>query len=271
MENWQDKVGRAILPEVEVSITSACSLRCSDCGFNIPQQPNPWPDGLPQLKKALAILEKLQIKIESIAVLGGEPTLSKHLAAWINLLASSEATNKIELVTNGLTPNLLDLEAIRNIDIISISNYKKEDSLIHLWMSWLQANFIDAEVRDRRHGHWDQNMQEVTLTEQEAKRVWTNCWYRKHCVTIERGRLFPCSRSAKFGPDSDGLELREDTVATEIQTHLLQTEPFASCRHCTPMAGLSPVIPAVQPDDRLPSLHAKALMFLRQQLPDQVG
>ena len=92
------------------------------------------------------------------------------------------------------------------------------------------------------------------------------CWYRKHCITLERGRLFACSRVPKLGRDEEGLLLTSRTTLEEISAHLHRTDALRSCTDCTPMMGLPTVPPGVQSDGRIELLQRRAVIWLERDI-----
>ncbi|MCA9696619.1 MAG: hypothetical protein KC431_03755, partial [Myxococcales bacterium] len=145
------------IPELEVSVTAACSLACADCGFFVPRQPAPW-DGDPRraFGDALACLGRAAVEIESLAVLGGEATLAPGLLADVLQVARrAEFVARVELVTNGLTPKGLPLAALASIDRLSLSDYTDDDALGEAWRSWLARHTPQVEFVVRRHSQWD--------------------------------------------------------------------------------------------------------------------
>lgn len=92
------------------------------------------------------------------------------------------------------------------------------------------------------------------------------CWYRKHCVTIERQRLFRCSRVAKLSQDHEGILLNGGTSFDSIESYLNEISFIASCKTCTPMMGLKTIQAGQQPDARILKMIPNAKSFLRSQL-----
>ncbi|MCA9546374.1 MAG: hypothetical protein KC613_18340 [Myxococcales bacterium] len=255
-----------VIPEVEVSVTAACSLACAQCGFFVPDQPRPF-DGPAQdgLIQALTVLEQAGVRITSLALLGGEATLAPAaLLACAQVARASPAVERVEVVTNGLTPKGLPAALLPLIDRLSLSDYTADDELASAWARFLERVAPEVEFRRRRHGQWDPVDTLVDLGVEGGQRAYDACWYRRHCVTLERGRLFVCSRLPKRRHDEAGLPLRAGLTADRISAHLQAPAAPTACRFCSQMAGLPGVVPGRQPDDRLPKLRARALTWLAQ-------
>jgi hypothetical protein len=252
-----------LLKEVEVSITARCSLACAHCGFMVPNQPIPYvANAVVEMTTALNHLERLGFTVGSLAVVGGEATLEKHgLAAALSAAANAPNVQRVELVTNGLTPGGLALEALAHVDRLSLSDYTEDGLLAQAWQAWLGEVAPHIEFVRRRHDAWDRWDDMVDLGAAGGQAAYETCWYRRHCVTVERGRIFVCSRIPKLGLDGQGLLLDAGTSREQVVAYLQSPTAPAACRTCTPIAGLERVRPGQQPDDRLPRLRAVAMKW----------
>ena len=255
------------IPEAEISIVRRCSLQCMECGFNVPNQPIPWKEPAKEIMQCIDHLHREKISIGNLALLGGEATLAPAILNELSsLLYKHPAINQLELVTNGLTPQGVFPESLKYFGRISISQYTEDECLLQSWERWIRRHSPETEVIGRRHKAWDRSFGEVQLDDASANRAFNTCWYRKHCVTLERNQLFFCSRIPKFEPSVLGLSLNESTRRQEIIEHLATSVAPESCKRCVPMAGLSQVSPGIQPDDRVSRLEWRALAFLRSKV-----
>ncbi len=254
-------VTQHLIPEAEVSLTELCTLACAHCGFLVPKQPRPaLKDVITELVNALACLERNQIRIGSLALLGGEATLVPSLLlSALRIVSSSSVVGRVEVVTNGLSPKGLASDALQHVDRLSLSDYTADGVLAKRWRDWLRRAGPDVEFVVRRHDSWDRFDDVVDLGVAGGQAAYESCWYRRHCVTLERGRIFVCSRIPKLGADEQGLHLGATTTREEIVTYLHAPLAPKACRTCTPMAGLPSVVPGQQPDDRLVRLRRHAL------------
>ena len=257
--------------DLEVSIGNVCNLQCKECGFNIPNQRKPFiTDPIKEIYNSLKILENLNIYIHRFPILGGEPTLYPNLLLKaVNQFRFLTNIQIYEVVTNGLNPKGLKLETLKNFDEISISVYFNNPVLLQLWEKWLNliAPKIKLNIRYNLE-KWDQNSGNYSVSKERAQKMFEECWYRKHCVTIERERLFACSRLAKFGDDEeDGLLLNEDTTFNDIERYLNRTNFLPSCRNCTPRMGFKKLDGGIQKNpDNFSSLQSIACNFLENEL-----
>ena len=254
------------LREVEVSITERCTLQCAECGFLVPSQPKPaHVEVVDEVRAALAQFARCGIRVGSLAIMGGEPTLAPIQLERLTAVAkTSGIVDRVEVVTNGLTPQGLSVAALANVNRVSLSNYRYEPELLAQWRQWLASVAPHVEFIVREHtGGWDPWVDSAPVATADAQRFWETCWYRKHCVTLERGRLFACSRIPKLSRDHEGLLLTDTTTRSEIEAYLNGRAALPSCAACTPMMGLPTVAPGRQPDNRIERLQGKALKWLQ--------
>ena len=174
---------------------------------------------------------------------------------------------RLEIVSNGLTPQGLTAATMAAIDQVTISVYTRTDELIALWQDWLAEAAPHVVLRVRRNERgWDQWTGDLRVSDDEAQAMFERCWYRKHCITLERGRLFACSRIAKLSDDANGLPIDDRTTINDIRGYLGRESALPPCATCVPMMRLPPVRAGVQPDHRIERLEQRAQEWLRMQL-----
>ncbi|WMX17169.1 hypothetical protein [Aureispira sp. CCB-E] len=258
--------------ELEVSITSKCHLQCNNCGFCIPSQPSPSLSGnvIEELSASLSHLKRLNINIGSLGLLGGEPSFNKsNLELALKAFSKFDNINRIEIVSHGLTPQNITKESLKLIDKISLSIYFDNKKLITLWEEYLLKFASHIELSLRIEKVWDRWFGEEVVDDEKAQELFDSCWYRKHCVTLERQRIFMCSRIPKLSQDKEGLILDSTTSFDDILNYLNKTEFTNSCKSCIPMMGLSTVKAGVQPDNRIHKMIPKAIQFLTSELNEK--
>lgn len=255
--------------ELEVSITSKCHLRCDNCGFYIPHQPNPAQTDniVSEVVAGLSHLQRLNIKIGSLGVLGGEPTYNQSiLETALKDFSMFDNIEIIEVVSHGLTPQNISKETFQYIDKLTISIYFDDVGLTQLWQNYLEKFAPHIELSLRTDKDWDKWLGSEVVADSKAQEMFDYCWYRKHCVTLERQRLFICSRIAKLSQDHEGIILSDQTSIDEIINYLNKGSFITSCKTCTPMMGLSTIKAGQQPDDRILKMLPKAINFLKTEL-----
>ena len=254
------------IPEMEISISNTCNLRCKECGFLIPHQPKPTlsENIIQEHIKCLEILLKTGVKINSLAILGGEPTLNPSLLEKaVRTLSDLDGIEQLEVVTNGLNPSGFTKRTLEKIQKISVSVYVDDNEFISLWEKFIDRNAPHIKLAFRIQKPWDINTGTKIISDEEAQKFFENCWYKKHCVTIERSRLFLCSIAPKHLSDDDGLLLDENTSAEEIYKYLNGNKPLEYCKRCVPQMKLGKVPAGKQSDGvNLLKLIERAKCFL---------
>lgn len=261
------------LEELEISITSKCHLRCDNCGFFIPKQPNPsrTHNVVTEIVGGLSLLQKLGIKIGSLNVLGGEPSFNEaNLERALREFSVFDNIERIEVVSHGLTPQNISKESLKLINKLSISIYFESEELLSLWKSYLDKFAPTIELSLRIEQNWDKWLGNEIVDDQRAQDMFDVCWYRKKCITLERQRLFICSRIAKLSQDQEGLALNSLTSLTDIKNYFNQTTFISSCKTCIPMMGLPTIKSGQQPDDRILKMLPNAINFLKTELNFEV-
>jgi organic radical activating enzyme len=260
------------IKEMEVSITSKCHLQCNQCGFNIPNQPYPSEDinTIKELYKGLEYLEKLNIKIQNLVILGGEPSSNSiKLLEAVKSFSKFKNINSIEVVTHGLTPQNFKKDVFKYIDKLAISVYYDNEELTLLWKKYISKYYPKTILNFRIDQQWDKWNGDLLVSDEEAQKLYDKCWYKKHCITLERNRLFICARIAKMSNDNEGLYVDKNTTLLEVKNYLESSMFFNSCKNCIPMMKIEKVNSGEQPDDRISKLLPFAINFIKNKLNEQ--
>lgn len=239
------------IPELELSINNKCNLQCSECGFHIPHQPEPafQNDILKEHCSSLNVLLRNNIEIGSLAVLGGEPTLNSYLLeSAVSQFSQFSNIRQIEVVTNGLNPKGFTEKTLGLIQKISVSVYKNDLEFIDAWKKFVNKKAPHINLAFRIQKLWDLNSGNYTVSEKAAQELFDSCWYKKHCATIERSRLFICSVAPKNKIDSDGLLLTQSTTEEEIINYLERKNSISCCKNCVPQMHIKKIQGGQQPE-----------------------
>ncbi|MDY2839771.1 MAG: hypothetical protein SOT46_05295 [Treponema sp.] len=254
------------IQELELSINNTCNLCCSECGFLIPHQPKPTltENILQEHCKSLEILRKNNIEIKSLAILGGEPTLNvSFLEKATEAFSFFENIRRLEVVTNGLNPKGLSQKTLDLIQKISISVYKDDVEFVKSWKNFLKRKAPHIETAFRIQKIWDINTGDFFVSDDEAQKLFDSCWYKRHCTTIERSKLFVCSIAPKHKSDADGLLLTESITQNEIVEYLTRTVAISHCKRCIPEMHIKKVQGGIQQDKRdLSKMMENAKLYL---------
>jgi len=252
------------IKELEISLNTKCNLRCINCGFKIPDQPEPFSHGtgINEHIDSLLTLKKLGVRIGKIVLVGGEVALHKNLNSDIKKINEVMIANQIEVVTNGLYPQGINSDTLKLIDSLVISDYIRTESFETIWEKYVKSLNCKFHINFRRKDSWDDWTTPVLMSRETTQQAWTTCFYRNYDITLERGRLFSCSRIAKNLKEDEGLKISEITQIIDIERYLNSNVPRKSCYTCSPVAGLPEVIVAKQHDEKEVALSKAAIKHM---------
>jgi len=209
---------------------------------------------------------ELGLRIGKIVLVGGEVAFHPSLNADIKQIKDVSIADQIEVVTNGLYPQGFNLETFKLIDSLVISDYVRTESFELIWRRYVESFSNDVNLSFRRKDSWDDWFTPVKMVPAVTQQAWDTCFYRNYDVTLERGRLFSCSRIAKKLNDEEGLEIKTVQCLSEIEAYLNSTTPRPSCASCSPVAGLPQVEVALQSDGKIIALSHSAKCHMQQSI-----
>lgn len=257
----------SVIRELEISLTNVCNLDCQGCGFSVPKQVQPFDSrGVMHHLDSLMLLRGAGVSIKRIVLVGGEAALVAGLDQFISDLRRLNVCQEIELVTNGLYPRGINADVLQGLDRFVVSDYVYDDEFEELWLHYLKLSGFKGESYFRRKDFWDDLMGDRSNDPVVVEQHWKTCFYRSYDVTLERGRIFSCSRIAKKLQDDQGLLLTDHLKADDVRSYLMSVKPKESCYSC-PTVGASSNIPvAVQLDSDIDKILVKAKKYLRLQV-----
>lgn len=254
-----------VIRELEISVNSQCNLNCIGCGFNVPNQLSPYSKlGIDEHIDALLNLKRCGVKINKIIIAGGEATIFKDLYTTVRKIKDIDVSKEVELVTNGLYPKGLPPELLRILDSIVISDYIKTNTFESAWTEFLQGHNFKGNIDFRRKDAWDDLLSEVYNSREETEHHWQTCFYRKFDVSLERSRIFSCSRIAKKGWDNQGLLINEKTTLEQVINYLSDKNPKEACYSCATINRESSIKVAVQSSGNLERIADKSIQYLKE-------
>ena len=249
--------------ELEITVTNKCNLTCRGCGFNVPNQIAAVEgEGIDQHIKALKKLKSLGLSIGKVVLVGGEAALAKSLAEYITQIRLVDIADQVELVTNGLYPQGVTTAVLKQLDSVVISDYICTDRFETSWRRYLKANDYSNRIDFRRKEAWDDLFSEVDNDASATEEHWKTCFYRSYDVTLERGRLFSCSRIAKKKWDEQGLLIESITSLSAIDEYLNSTKPKQACYSCATVGNCSQIPVAEQVSTDIEKIVAKAEKYM---------
>ena len=249
--------------ELEITVTNKCNLTCRGCGFDVPNQIAAVSgEGIDQHIAALNSLKGLGLSIGKVVLVGGEAALAKSLAKYITQIRLVDIADEIELVTNGLYPQGVTSSVLTQLDSVVISDYICTDSFETHWRQYLEASGYHNKIDFRRKEAWDDLFSEVKNDAALTEHHWNSCFYRSYDVTLERGRLFSCSRIAKKKWDEQGLLIESITSVEKIEEYLNSSKPKKACYSCATVGNCSQIPVAEQVSTDIEKIVAKAEKYM---------
>lgn len=243
------------LRQVELVLTTKCSLRCRDCANLMQYYEKPYDIEPKKVTAAFKKFVRYFDEINTVVLVGGEPLLSKNLTEIILFLADFHQVNHIHIFTNGtIIPHEKDICALKNAKVkIIISDYGKlsrnRDNLIN----WCKKNKVKYHLKseDLEWGYIG-DMQPRKRTPKMLQKQFRNC--NNYCRSILNGKLFYCPRAAHSDDlgyvkeSRDYVDLLSGKVSrSAIMNIVYSLTYFAACDYCNyGTKEMVPIKPGVQ-------------------------
>lgn len=221
----------------DLYITNACNLHCTGCSvldyggdydkrgkITIPYLK------LNDVKDIIENFNRLDLCVEELKVLGGEPTTHKELREITEYLKeNSECFETLAIVTNGLNLTQNILEILKSYDRIIISVYTElgdirntlkrfglEDKLSQSSTVdyWPQGEFV------RFNEKWDN-------IDYSQKSNWDNCYQKNNCKSLSKEGLYRCTITM-----NERIEGIDWSSAEDIDDYVHRDEPLDRCKTC---------------------------------------
>lgn len=223
-----------LLPHLEYSLTAACNLRCEQCSFRVPHQPAPERPVRPErFRRDLETLADRRVRVRRFRLLGGEALLSPFVEEIAAIARRSHVVGSLEIITNGLLVARAPRSLWTYFDEIAISIYPVTEPIADQLVRYFELLGHAEKLRLVRRT-WDrQDPLPDPVGVDKALAAFGACTDRHFCATYEGGRLYRCSRAAKWGTRRDGLELAAASPS-EIHEYLQPATCPAICRTCRP-------------------------------------
>lgn len=238
-----------VVGNIDLPITTRCTLRCKHCANLIPQYKNASDFSLDNILDGLnKFLECIDLVVR-VNVLGGEPMMHPQLAEIIEALNSSPKVYHTVLTTNGtvIPDNSKLYEALQNPkNEVRISEYaqckKKSQELEEKLRSnnvyYTIKNFGQNDFLWYDFGGFENRIKSPQCLEQQYK----NCDVEWH--SLLNGRLYPCPRAAHATdigllPDNKknyidffDEEKSLSKLKAELEDFIFKRKYFPACRLC---------------------------------------
>lgn len=190
----------SILPNVEMDVTSRCTLNCRECSHLIPhhRKSGDFRDyDIEALLKNVDLLLPLIDACLRFRVIGGEPMMHKDLHVLLRRLVSEKKIRHIQIATNGtIIPVGENLHAMAHPKVsVYITNYgdlapKREELVRTLKSAGVNVRLSPYEPKWRSIGGFEHR----GYSEAEMEKVFKKCDVLD-CKSLNGGKLYLCPRA----------------------------------------------------------------------------
>ena len=221
----------------DLYITNACNLHCTGCSvldyggdydkkgkITIPYLK------LEDVKDIIENFNRLDLCVEELKVLGGEPTTHKELREITEyLVENKDCYTKLAIVTNGLNFTNRIVEILKNYDRIIISIYKQlGDIRDKMRFSGLEKIISTNSKID----FWEQNSfvrfgEKWDNLEYDIWSNWNNCYQKTSCKSLSKEGVYRCTITM-----NERIEGVDWSSAEDIDDYVHRDEPLNRCETC---------------------------------------
>lgn len=236
-----------VVPMLEITVTSRCSLKCKNCISLMPYYKNPSDmDTETNVKSLTTILDAVD-QVNKLSILGGEPFLYNDLSKIINIVAPYNNVKRIIITTNGtIIPKGDELiNSLKNSKVVvRISYYGKISKYTDEIIELCKYNNIRYEVRFLKEMWWSPGSIEKRHRDiKQLREQYSNC-PASNCNNIIDGKLHHCSRSSNgvclgIIPDEpkDYLDILQNSDKKELRKNIIDflfgdRDYISACDYC---------------------------------------
>ena len=237
-----------ILPNVEMDVTSRCTLNCKECSHLIPyhrKSGNYRDYDIGELVENVDLLLPLIDECLRFRVIGGEPLMHKRLDVLLHKLVGETKIRHIQIATNGtIVPREELLGAMRHPKIsVFVTDYgayapQKDEVVRALQEGGVHVRLSEPMPKWRSIGGFEHR----GYTEAQMARLFQAC-NLLDCKSLHGGKLYLCPRafhSSALGVtprnDREYIDLRKaDRASFFRQLNRLYDDPagLTTCYYCT--------------------------------------
>jgi uncharacterized radical SAM superfamily Fe-S cluster-containing enzyme len=211
---------------------------------------SPYFPDLKELERSLSDLAGC-LKSDKLVVLGGEPTLNRDLPTLLDIARASGISGTLSMITNGLLLKSLPDSVWKVLDQIEISIYPSTSRKIHEQLNYIYGKSQDFSTNVRLMPIKDFNsilLGRCHGSLELATAVFQDCYYKRFCRTVHKGKFFICAPCINAGRNSsiessihdDGIEISSDpNLVDKLKCYLDRAEPLKACFSCAGTSGSS--------------------------------
>ena len=222
---------KVCVSNLDVHITTNCTLKCKDCSHYIPYYPKEAQHtmSLEEYKRYIDIMLKNIDKLYNVLLLGGEPLLHQDLKSFIEYSCSKKQIENVLIVTNGtILPKDELLKSMKNKKVkVIVSNYSINKSLQNCKTKELlellkQHNIkFSFEETFKFYRQPDINLNDKVTDKIELKNNFYKCQF-KYCTILGQGKIYPCAQAKYI--DTLNYNMKNDSYIDLLNSNNLRKD-----------------------------------------------
>jgi organic radical activating enzyme len=250
------------IPNLDLILTSKCTLRCKGCSNLMPYFKDPISYSPEELMKDLDLLLSSLDLIYEVRLLGGEPFLYPQLGTIISKCLKKQKIKKIRIITNGTI--MPSEDCLVFLDTLKPGQKKKLLFIISSYTSVADSVKNKLYIRLKEMGYcvyiaekrvWsDQGLfKKRNFSTQVLRENYTTC---SLCITLFNHEISMCSRAAHgtflgLIPKTETEQVKlngcsPEDIRRELNA-LFKKEYISTCDYCNGMKRNS-IPAAIQPE-----------------------
>jgi len=221
----------------DLYITNACNLHCTGCSvldyggdydtkgkITIPYLK------LNDVKDIIENFNRLDLCVEELKVLGGEPTTHKELKEITEYLRENkECYETLTIVTNGLNITNEIIDILKSYDRIIISVYKQ---LGDIRETMRLSGLEDRISTNTKVDYWEQDSfvrfgEKIDGIDYSIWDNWNNCYQKNSCKSLSKEGVYRCTITM-----NERIEGVDWSNAKDIDNYVHSDEPLDRCETC---------------------------------------
>jgi organic radical activating enzyme len=219
--------------EFDIHIINACNLSCKNCSVLDFKYGNDQKGkvvnsflSLEQVKRQVKLIIDNNYQLETLKILGGEPTTHPKFPEIVDFLLDSGVAKEVHVNTNALNMTEEVISACSKLDKVLISIYPLVDvhtnTLGKYKESGISKQFkkthISVIASFEKFGVPQPNIEYTQIGN------WTNCWTKYNCRTLDGETLYQCNVS--YAKRTEGMHISEWGDKLDTMLDLCKTCPY---------------------------------------------
>lgn len=219
--------------EFDIHIINACNLSCKNCSVLDFKYGNDQEGkivnsflSLEQVKRQVKLIIDNNYQLETLKILGGEPTTHPKFPEIVDFLLDSGVAKEVHVNTNALNMTEEVISACSKLDKVLISIYPlvdvHTDTLGKYKESGISKQFkkthISVIAYFEKFGVPQPNIEYTQIGN------WNNCWTKYNCRTLDGETLYQCNVS--YAKRTEGMHISEWGDKLDTMLDLCKTCPY---------------------------------------------